>query len=182
MTRHDTPLPERITARRFDDPEVRAALDMFPESVIVNRFGPPESVVTYARPQGNWKVGAGHPTLASDDPAVIQAIGRCAANRVRGRYTLLSGAHPRECSWCPYPLPLLLEACDWATYMSRYIVTEVLIWRKGTDGPDRHVTYIRGGRSDVYENQVWAAYWALPVAVRSERILAAMYETTDTQP
>ena len=178
MTRHDTPLPERITARRFDDPEVRAMLDTFPESVIVNRFGPPESVVTYAV-TGNWKVGAGHPTLASDDPAIRPSDG--APRAASSRFTL-SGAHPRKCSWCPYPPPLLLEACDWATYMSRYIVTEVLIWRKGTDGPDRHVTYIRGGRSDVYENQAWAAFWALPVAARSARILAATYVTTDTQP
>ena len=175
-------LPDRITDRLFHDPEVQKALDEWPVSAVVKRYGPPETQIHYAKPQGNWKVGAGHPILAIDDPAVIQAIGRCAASRVQGRYTLPSGAHPRECSWCPYPLPLLLEACDWATYMSRYIVTEVLIWRKGTDGPDRHVTYARGGRSDVYENQAWVAFWALPVAVRSARILAAMYETTDTQP
>ena len=169
-------IDSKMDARRFDDPDVKTALDEMSERQLVAMFGALERVVHYAQPFGNWKVGDGRPALADDDPAVIQAIGRCAAHRVQGGYTLPDGTHPKACAWCPYPKAQLLAACDWATYMSRYVVAEVLVWRKGAEGSERHITYERGGRSGVYESPRWADLWGLPPEQRATRIHAAQYE------
>jgi hypothetical protein len=128
-------------------------------------------VTVYAEGQGYWRVGDGHPALADDDPAVMQAIGRCAASRVRwGEGVIrLGSVHPEPCGWCSYPLRELLRGLDWALYMSRLVTTERLVWR----GRDR-TEYVRVVRSEEWDNPRHAAFWALPAAEREARILAAV--------
>ena len=72
-----------------------------------------------------------------------------------------------------YPLSELLTACDWATYVSRYLLTERWTWRN-----DAEQQYVRAGRSDLYTNTRWADFWALPTFDRERRIRAAMYSDT----
>ena len=179
MTRTD--LAERIRARRFGDDDVRNGLDEMAFAAVERTLGPADAVQTYHAPgTGRWRQGDGRPSLADDDPAVMQAIGRCAAYRVRRDHRTgdvfpldVSAVHPEPCAWCDYPLTELLIACDWATFASRYVITEQATWRNA-DGLEYH----RAARSDVYDNPRWRDFWALPTFDRERRISAAMYLDT----
>lgn len=173
----DRPVGERVEAREFDDPKVRAYLDTLDLDALRWKLGEPRVVTIHAEGQGYWHVGDGRPMLADEDPAVMQAIGRCALSRVRstlpGPESLAHDAvHPARCGWCEYPPELLLGALDWAVWHSRYIVTELLVWSHSSD--ERWVTYERGARSGEYENPAWRDFWSLPSQERIRRVEQAM--------
>lgn len=166
-----TSIEARIEDREFDDPEVRAILDRLSLEALQDRLGSPRVVTRYASAHG-WDPGDGRPLLADDDPVVMQRIGICAAARVRDSIaTTIFGphaGHPGPCDWCEYPLEMLLAACAWAVWSSRYVVAEFLVWHQGEGSA---VTYIRdGGRSGIYENPAWHDYWALPRRDRRYRL------------
>lgn len=162
-------LDARMAARLFDDPDVRAALDELDITTLVDTLGAPEQTTTYARQPG-WTEGMGRPALADDDPAVMQAIGRCASNRLVGRLpvSLAGSIHSGECGFCEYPLPMLLEACSWAVWQSGYIVSDLLVWTN-----DSHQTYVRSAGRTGYQNPRWSSFYALPLAERAALIQAA---------
>jgi hypothetical protein len=171
----DRPVGERVEAREFDDPKVRAYLDTLDEAAVRWRLGEPRIVTIYAEGQGHWHPGDGRPMLADEDPAVMQAIGRCAMARVRSSVpsALVSDAiHPAACGWCEYPQELLLGALDWAVWHSRYIVTELLVWARSAE--ERWTTYERCGRSSEYENPVWRDFFDLARVDRIRRVDRAM--------
>lgn len=164
------------------DKDVLATLDSMSTDGITAYLGVKAMAEkVYAAGQGYWRVGDGHPALADDDPAVMQAIGRCAASRIRwGEGVVRLGAvHPAACGWCGYPLPELLRALDWALYMSGLVTTERYVWL----GRDR-TEYVRVMRSEEmwreghcaspWDNERHAAFWNLPAAEREARVLAAV--------
>lgn len=164
-------IESRIEDRAFDDPEVRTVLDRLSLEALQDRLGNPRVVTRYAQADG-WTPGEGRPLLADDDPVVMQRIGRCAASRIRERIdglTMRSHAiHPDRCDWCEYPLEMLLAACAWAVWSSRYVVAEILVWRQ-EEGSS--VTYERSSnRSGVYENPTWSDFWNLAKRERRYRI------------
>jgi len=185
-------LDTRILQRWFDDREVRAALDGLTIEQVCHLLasndhdhGQPSRYRTFAEGQGYWKPGDGRAALASDDPAVIQALGRCAAYQARLKFgthvPLVIRSHPRECAWCDYPLAELLRACDWATVASRFLVTERLTWhqRPEADKPsERGSAYHRAGLGATYLNTTWAAFWKLDAAEREALTVAAQYPET----
>ena len=79
--RRDRSVAERLEARAFDDPQVRAYLDTLSVETVEYRLGTPRVITIYAQPLGHWRVGDGRPSLANEDPAVMEAIGRCATAR-----------------------------------------------------------------------------------------------------
>jgi len=168
----DEDLQTRVADKAFSDREVREYLDSLEYRYIVARFGDPVITTHYAEVPG-WRPGDGRPVLASEDPAVMAAIGRCASWRQRerlpGPQALPGWVHPAECGWCSYPLAELLTACAWSVWHSRHVLSEVHAWL-GKDGS----VYARGGRSDVYENPAWAEFAALTPAERTTRVLAAV--------
>jgi len=177
MTESDT--WSHAQRREFDHVGVRQLLDQAPMDRIVEWFGQPVVHTTYQQPIGrHWAQGDGRPALADEDPAVMQAIGRCAASRVRSPVPSLSPGriHPAPCGWCGYPLDALLAACDWATWRSLCIVAETLTWyedpskRSGAGGE-----YHREGRPGGYTAPAWVDLWALPRDERAARVAAAMY-------
>lgn len=177
MPRNPIPVEERALQRRFSDPEVIEYLDgLTAEGVCGALNDDPLSRVMFAEGQGYWRQGADRPSLADEDPAVQQAIGRCAASRARHALPhtlpLTEQAHPRPCEWCDYPLEHLLAACDWAVWASRYVTGEVLTWTN-----DVGLSYHRSGPTGYFENPVHRTFWALPPSVREDRIRAAMYGT-----
>ena len=175
---------DKLRAREFDDPDVRKILGSMGVPALIVELGQPSIVTRYADPKGHWRQGDDRPALADDDPAVLQAIGRCAVSRSElwgvgtGGAKLLRAVgvatHPEECGWCGYPTDELLAACDWATFRSRYVEAEFAVWHAD---PERltGATYQRTLRQDVYENPTWAQFWALPTAERQARIRAAQY-------
>lgn len=187
--RQQEPLPDRIFRRDFRDREVVAALDSMTVKEVVRALssttddGQPAVRRTFSEGQGYWTPGQGRPALASDDPAVMQAVGRCAAYQARLKFgttvPLVLKAHPRPCAWCDYPLAELLKACDWATVASRYVLAERLVWRQypNAEAPrDRGLFYERAGAAaGTHLNEAWATFWAMEPADREARIAAAMY-------
>lgn len=166
---------EKLRAREFDDPDVRKMTAAMTIPALIVELGQPEIVTRYAEPRGNWRQGDDRPALADDDPAVMQAIGRCAfaeLQRMGGFPKTLSSTHDTTaCAWCDYPIAERLAACDWAVFRSRYVEAEFAVWRgKGSD-------HLRTLRQDVYENPAWRDFWALPTDERQARIRAAQYPT-----
>lgn len=171
------PVESRIFRRRFRDRDVIESLDGMDLDAVWSALDKPRPLVTliHARPQGYWSPGRPRPALADDDPAVMQAVGRCASSRVvwdkdHPFVIDLTTVHPRRCAWCDYPSEELLMACDWATVTSRFVLSEVITWSN-----DMGQTYTRSGRADEYDNPAWRAFWALPDQARSARIRAAQY-------
>ena len=191
MSREDRPINDRIFAREFGRNDVTAALDaMTIDGVCRALCGPsddgqPSVIRTMAQGQGGWRIGDGRPSLADDDPAVMQAIGRCAAYQVRlklpGLKPMLDVAHPGECAWCGYPVAEMMRACDWATVISRYVVTERLTWHQWPSQPvgQRGLSYSRGGLDDRYLNDAWAEFSALEPDQRMARVHACQYPDTE---
>ena len=163
--RKEAQLQKRLTDRVFADPEVVAILDDMPTDSLHHRYGEPAITTMFAQPQKHWRVGDGRPSLADEDPAVMQAVGRCAASRVRWEdkpAIFGPSIHPAVCDWCEFPLPELLGALDWATWASRYVAAEVATWR-GRGGS----SYTRSLREDEYDNPAWRRFWDLPIAERA---------------
>lgn len=170
------PVEERAVSRRFTDAEVVAYLDALTLEAVCGLIGEPGVRTAYADGCGYWRPGDGRPALADDDPAVMQAIGRCAAHRARAslptRLPALLAAHPRPCEWCEYPAEELLRACDWASWQSRYAVSEILEWAN-QDG----VVYTRSGPTGWYGNPAHRRFWDLPASRREQLVRAAQYPT-----
>lgn len=170
-------LDAKLEARDFSDPDVLDVLAAMDVDQLIRELGEPMTHTEYAKAEG-WKVGDGRPTapegkrpLASDDPAVMQSIARCAAARTRRRLPIalfLDNVHPTTCDWCDYPLPELLRACAWSVHQSGYIVGDVLIW----EGKD-HSLYSRSTGTTGYQNREYRTFWDLPVKERERRIEAA---------
>lgn len=163
-------LDDKLAARLFENEDVRSVLDDMDVDTVIRTIGEPRRATEYAVQPG-WAVGSGRPTFADDDPAVMQAIGRCAANRVRhGLMALagLGGVHPSPCGWCDYPLEQLLEACSWAVLVSRYVVLDLLIWRN-----DDGAQYSRPGGLTGYQNPSWRQFFEVAPKERERRIEAA---------
>lgn len=162
---------ERIGARMFRDPDVLAVLDTLDEGSLRYRLGSPRVRQSWER--SGWDDRQPRPALASDDPAVVCAIARCATFRAAQALDvapLLPGrVHPSECGWCSYPLPELLRALSWATWASGHMESEALVW-EGADGS----TYLRQGGPERWEHPAWAAFAALTPQQRTERVLAAV--------
>ncbi len=153
-------LSEKMTAEKFDDPKVRELLAEMSSDAISGRYGEPTVHTVYSRSLPPEK-----PSLASDDPAVVQAMGRCAVSRTRSdALPRLGSLHGDECAWCAYPVAELVAACEWGEWASRYIVAEVLTWRG-----DRS-SYEREGQPARYGNPAWRDFWALPISDRERRI------------
>lgn len=169
---------QRLARREFGDKDVRKMLDSMDDPALVSRFGQPSVVVRYSPTRGHWRQGDPRPPLADEDPAVMQAIGRCAAadlHRRAGFLAAVMGTHDRgRCAWCDYPLEARLAACDWATFRSRFVESELRVWWQYPEAKTG-AAYLRGGRQDVYENPTWAAFWALSREERERRIVAAQY-------
>lgn len=115
-------------------------------------------ITEYATGQGHWREGDGTPAIVADGPAAANAIGRCVANRVR--YGLreigvsAGNIHSSRCGWCDYPKDVLLVTLDHATWRSRYVVTEYLVW------PAKNGHYSRAtGRAGEYDNPSWAPFF-----------------------
>jgi hypothetical protein len=161
-----------IAQGQLSGPGVTDRLDRMELLEIIGLLGEPDHRTRYAGPLGHWRHGDPRPALADESPAVMQAIGRCAAARIRaaGPLVLAGPIHPAPCGWCGFPLRELLAACDWAAWRSRYVVADLLVW-EGAEGS----TYVREtGRADTYGEPVWAAFWALPSSERARRIEAAV--------
>lgn len=177
----DGPL-QKLGRREFDDPDVRKMLAGLDLSSLIARLGQPHMVTLYAPTRGYWSQGQPLPALRDEDPAVMQAIGRCSVYRQQHAMglSLMSSIHDRgRCAWCAYPLAELLRACDWGVFRSRYVEQEFAVWyadqvkRKGA----RHALPTRANE---YENPVWMEFFALPMLQRRVRIEAAQYPTEVT--
>lgn len=86
----------------------------------------PPPMPQYRRYDDWWTPGGQRPMIDTSNPAVAQAVGRCLTSRVNvlnrdmARRLLPSAAfHPRECSWCVYPVEALKEAIGYAAFVSR---------------------------------------------------------------
>lgn len=152
-----------ITVRRLD----RMGIDE-----VIGLLGDPRRMTRYAEPFGYWRQGSPRPALSDERPEVMQAIGRCAAARVRmtGGPSIGGAIHPRPCGWCGFPLEELLAACDWATWHGRHVVSDLLVWRL-TDGS----LYLReAGGSGAYGDPATFAFWSLSPSERGRRVAAAI--------
>lgn len=166
---------ETISSGQLSGPGVAARLDRMERDEIAGLLGEPVRVTRFVQPLGHWRPGQPRPVLADDDPAVMQAIGRCAAARIRDPRLVSGSVHPRPCGWCGFPLRELLAACDWAAARSRYVVVDLMVWR-GEDGS----AYLRDmHRSGIYEEPAWSAFWTLPTTERSRRIRTVLERSRD---
>lgn len=174
--RKDRSIEDLLAARELEDLALRAFLDERPTESLVRLLGSPLITRSYHEPIGRWwRQGDKRPALASEDPAVVQAQGRCVV--ARGQQVAGFSAHrlrSDSCAWCDYPPAELLAACEYASWRARHLRTELLVWwqrpieRSGA-------SYVREGAHDTYEHPDWRDFWALPQAEREERIRAAQY-------
>ena len=168
---------------RRDEPDPLDAMDL---QEVIGRLGEPRVVTNYAQPRGcsrmcttavsvdgeveefhpHWRQGDDRPVLASEDPAVMCVIGRCATNRLRSGSALPNGAgtHPVRCGFCDYPLRELLLALDWCTWWSRFVISETYHWP----------TYSRTTRTKVFEQPAFAAFDALTDREQAYRVAEVM--------
>lgn len=161
----------KLDARQFDDTDVRKVLDEVSYTGMVAKYGLPV-VSTHMTSADGWSNGDGRPALADDDPAIMQAIGRCAAARVRwddAPPLMTKGVHPAPCGWCEWPIEELLVACSWDVWKSGHIGSETMTW-EGANGSH----YTRGGRHDVFTSPTHAEFWATPRDAREARVQAAI--------
>lgn len=160
---------DKIALRQFRDADVLLALDDMDEEMLRFRLGAPYERTTWER--SDWDDHDPRPALASDDPAVMCAIGRCATWRAGQRLgpVLPGRVHPSECGWCGYPVPELLRALSWSTWASGHMVSEHLVW-EGAGGS----SYTRPGHPERWEHPAWAAFAALSPDERAARVEAAV--------
>lgn len=162
-------LDDRIRLRQFRDADVLAALDDMDEQALRFLLGAPRVRQQWER--SGWDDRHPKPALASDDPAVMAAIGRCATFRAAGALApVLPGhVHPTDCGWDGYPLPELLRALSWATWASGHLEAEALLW-EGADGS----VYVRPGQPERWDHPAWAAFAALTREAQTARVMAAV--------
>jgi hypothetical protein len=176
-------MTERSASYDLGNPKHRKELDVLGIDALIGIFGEPEVIPEWDTPRlRNWQPGEPRPLFANDDPAVMQAIGRCAAARVYGSLrtglaqlgSVVTNAHPAECGWCSDELEELLAACDWATFEGRTQTAEWLTWKQERNG--EQATYQRRVPVGV-RSQRHADFWALSWRERSDRIRRAQYPT-----
>jgi hypothetical protein len=175
MTRQDR-IEDMLTQRQFDHKDVRALMDEMSAQTLTARLGYPAVEKRYFEGSGSWQPGDGRPTLADEDPAVMQAIGRCLAHRVRGQFSL-SSIHPTTCDWCDYPTEELVVACDWAAWQSRYVIANLNVWVGAETDWGKPTTYARSGPVDYYENPRWREFWAMGHHERGRAIASVRQPT-----
>lgn len=166
---------QKLARREFDDPDVRKMLAGLDLPSLIAKLGQPHMVTRYAPTRGHWSQGDPLPALRDEDPAVMQAIGRCAVYRLQNKVglSLDSSLHDRNrCAWCGYPLEELLRACDWGVFRSRYIEQEFAVWYADQE-KRKGARYALPTRGNEYENPVWRAFFEDPE--RRARIEAAQY-------
>lgn len=178
---------EKLRDREFDDPDVVKVLSGMSVATITDELGAPHVLRQTTPTRGNWTPGQGRPALATDDPAVGEAMGRCAASRSewwgddprRPRLPPIPAeGHPRPCAWCEYPLHALLAACDHAVWRMQFVESELLVWyrvQSELKGPK----YVRPGTTGGYQHPAWRDFWALPTFERLARIRAAQYPSEE---
>ena len=170
---------ELIGRRDFDGKDVRATLDELSLQEVIVNLGSPHYVRRYRKPSIVHDI---KPVLASDDPAVLEAMGRCSLARSDvfrvaspRLYANASRIHrPDECQWCEWPAALLVEACDYAVGTMKFLEDEMLVWYQHQDR-SAGAKYIRVTRGQVYEHPAWASFWSMPTHERERRIASAMY-------
>lgn len=170
IDRKQQALRVKLDDHDFTDQDVLSLLAEMDIDQIIRTLGEPRHFTEYATAQG-WKVGDGRPSVANDDPAVMQSVGRCAAARVRwsAKPNLSFGSvHPASCDWCDYPIEELLKACSWSVHQSGYVVADVLLW----EGKERS-TYARPAGGTGYQNPGHRIFWELPAKERERRIEVA---------
>jgi hypothetical protein len=176
---------DRSTPYDLANQKHRRELDQLGIDALIGIFGEPEVVPEWDTPRLlHWQPGDPRPLFANDDPAVMQAIGRCAAARIwdslpsdrqpRPLAIAITNAHPAECGWCSDELEELLAACDWATFEGRTQTAEWLTWKQERNG--EQATYQRRVPVGV-RSQRHADFWALSWRERSDRIRRAQYPT-----
>jgi hypothetical protein len=151
-------------------PTLTAFLNSRSVEELTRAYGRPEIATTYAAGQGYWSPGDGAPAIRPD-PAEGQALGRCAASRIRyGELgAVFANLHLGRCGWCDYPVAELLRACDYATWQSRYVVSEWASWTFQDGRVYRRTTSDRASdnpRIGQYDNPAYAAFWTAPATVR----------------
>ena len=159
---------------QLDDPRVKAFLDDLPVATVISMIGSYTVSTKVLGPIGGvWKAGMDKPMLADPDPAIMSAIGRCAAARLRNATRpapmQVSVTHPYRCGWCDYPQEELIAALDWATLESRLITEEWMTWE--VDGQHyRRPT----GRAGQYANPAWEGFRRMPPADQTAAVNQAM--------
>jgi len=183
MPRSSASVDEKALGRMFGDRDVVEFLDKVSVEGVERMLGAPdESRCWYAEPPGrHWSKGDGRPMLGDEDPAVMQAIGRCAAARIRDTLPWpaveLGRVHGEPCGWCGMPLELLLAACEWATWWSQYLTSERLTWTGAAES-----LYIREVRRCEYQQPAWRDFFALPGAEREAAIAAVTASSREGVP
>lgn len=168
---------ERWQQYDLDNPKHVKELDELTEDALDGIFNGRSIKAEWDTPVLNhWRPGDERPVYADDDPAVQQAIGRCAVARLHdatGDYPSLRAAfieaHPSECGWCDAPLEELLRVCDWATWQGRTQLGEWHIWRRPDHGSYRRWHH-SGSRSARH-----AEFWALDKATRLALVRDVQY-------
>lgn len=141
-----------VAARDFTDWEVRDYLDSLPWGLLIAAITDKyRHVIVHETPE------APRSAYSDDDPAVMQAIGRCAANRSRGR--LVDGAflgrfHPDPCGWCDVPVEELLAACEWDKARSEMVMAEMYVWTGKRGRYDRE-----GASAGTFHNPTHRDFW-----------------------
>src|SRR5687767_7292675 len=115
--RKEAALRLKLDEREFADEDVTEFLAGMDIDTLTSKLGEPQQSTQYATAHG-WRVGDGRPSLGNEDPAVMQAVARCASSRVRREKfaevsRVIDNVHPTTCDWCDYPLDELLKACAW---------------------------------------------------------------------
>ena len=170
---------EMIGRRDFDGKDVRATLDELSLHEVIMNIGSPVVVKKYRRPM---LVRDAVPALASDDPAVNEAMARCALSRNDAFRTTAPRLHGDAskihvvgmCLWCEWPAAALIDACDHAVISMRFLEEEFMVWFEDQER-SRGARYIRNVRGQVYESDVWASFWSRPTHERERLISVAMY-------
>lgn len=149
--------------------DLHARLDAMAYDDLVEELGLPDHLRTTYAESPWWAPGDARPALATDEPAVAQAMARCLVARTRSTgdpvsLVILEKAAggrqghvepPAQCGWCDYPAAELQAAVGHASYMSRLIVSDIATW-DGQFGS----RYDRGTpRQDTYANPTWAAWF-----------------------
>lgn len=170
-------IEESLRKRDFEDDDLRKMLDKASVSDIIGMLGAPRWVKHVFQSTMHWKPGDERPALASDDPAVMQGIGRCAASRVNevsGIRTRFSIHDADRCLWCDYPLDEMMRACEWAQYQAAYVEAELAVWYEDQERM-RGSRYTRQVRGDYYSNTRYADFFARSVEDREAQITRGLY-------
>lgn len=140
--------------------QVRKLLDELTIEELTETYGQPQIYTLPHAGQGHWRQGDGRPEVVAETPAMAQAIGLCAAARIRNRdaagslgFTGLG--HRGECGYCTYPLDILLRTLDHANWLGGYLVVDLAVWPT-RDGS----SYVREtGRAGEYAHPAWARFF-----------------------